>query len=146
VKTTTHKAHPNRIDAYYKKERPVRPPLAAGDEELLISAGVPSGHVRNPPVVVRIGRQPPAPYKHSMDSAMKFPSGPKGISGNEVAHLAQSFHVSQEVVLDVYGAQYRRLAEGARIRQYVGLLAFKNTRQALHEIAAPNRMPSYPPG
>ena len=75
---------------------------------------------------------------------MKFPSGPQGISINDVAKLADSFHVSRELVLDVYDAQYRRLAESARIRQYVDLLAFKNTRLALHEIAEPARMPQRP--
>ncbi|MGD0503407.1 MAG: DUF3562 domain-containing protein [Steroidobacteraceae bacterium] len=71
---------------------------------------------------------------------MKFPQGPQGISVDDVAKLAHSFHVSREVVLDLYDAQYRRLAQSARIRQYVDLLAFKNTRLALHEIAAPHRM------
>ncbi len=77
-----------------------------------------------------------------MESSMEPPAGAQGISVHDVAKLAHSFHVSREVVLDVYDAQYRRLADGARIRQYVDLLAFKNTRLALHEIAAPDRTTS----
>jgi hypothetical protein len=61
--------------------------------------------------------------------------GSSEISVDEVAKLAHSFHVTPDVVLDVYDGQYRRLADSARIRQYVDLLAFKNTRVALHEMA-----------
>ena len=81
-----------------------------------------------------------------MECSTVFPPGASRLNVNDVAKLARSFHVSREVVLDVYDAQYRRLAERARIRHYVDLLAFKNTRLALHEIAAPNRKHSHSPG
>jgi hypothetical protein len=82
--------------------------------------------------------------KGTMESSMKFPPGPQGIGVSDLAKLAHSFHVTREAVLSEYDAQYRRLAESARIRQYVDLLAFKNTRLALHDAAAPHRTPPRP--
>jgi hypothetical protein len=53
------------------------------------------------------------------------------LTSNEITKLARLFHVSGQVVSEVYHEQYQRLAEGARIQRYVDLLAFKNTRLAL---------------
>jgi hypothetical protein len=81
-----------------------------------------------------------------MESVMQSFRGAQEHKKADVAHLthlAQAFRVSRELVQGVYEEQYRRLSESARIHQYVDLLAFKNTRQALHAIAQPSRLPSY---
>jgi hypothetical protein len=43
-----HKSHPNRINAYYKKERPVRPPLE--------SQAVPAAQLNDPHAAKSAGR------------------------------------------------------------------------------------------
>ncbi|MGD0490944.1 MAG: DUF3562 domain-containing protein [Steroidobacteraceae bacterium] len=79
--------------------------------------------------------------KTNSDSFDRLPQSTpdaQDIEPTDAADLAQLFHVSRQVVRDVYHEQYRRLAEAARVHDYLDLLAFKNTRQALragHDVA-----------
>lgn len=50
-----------------------------------------------------------------------------------IADLSQSFSVPFKNVQAIYGEQLRRLAEGARIRTFLSVLAIRRTRSILRD-------------
>ena len=50
--------------------------------------------------------------------------------------LAETFHVPEVKVFEVYESEYRRLAAESRITNFVSVLAMRNTRSILRDTRA----------
>jgi hypothetical protein len=68
---------------------------------------------------------------------------PTAEHGGVIARLSHQLQVPLHEVSAIYGAQLERLAAGARIQNFLGVLALRNTRDVLR--AEERRVaPTYP--
>jgi hypothetical protein len=61
------------------------------------------------------------------------PQGSEVRDERSIAELSRSFHVPFHRVAAIYDEQLRRLAEGARIRDFLSVLAMRETRSILND-------------